>query len=308
MLGSVQDIDIKLLRIFVAIYEAGGFTQAQSKLGLSQANISAKMSKLEGRLGARLCERGVSGFKLTPEGEMVLEASQQLFHALDEFQESVADVSSELSGEFNLGLVDNAITNPNSNIDRAIASFIDAAPAVSLNIYIGDPADLEAQVLDGRLHLAIGLFNKSNDLLRYRSLYFTEHALYCGDRHELFHMDADRIEKFDMSSLKCLDRGYIESIDDLKPQVHLPLASVSANGNIEGLALLVLSGRYIVSLPVHYARQWVDAGKMRMIDPRRTRAKTDVVAIYRKRKSTPKVTSRFLSELETFHPVNGSKS
>lgn len=298
MLGSVQNVDIKLLKIFVGIYESGGFTQAQTALGLSQANISAKMSKLEGRLGARLCDRGTAGFKLTPEGAIVLEATRNLFSALDVFQETVVDVGTELSGDFNLGLVDNAITNPKSNIDRAISNFIDAAPAVNLNVHIGDPADLESQVLSGSLHCAIGLFNQSNDSLMYKALYQTEHALYCGERHELFYIPDSDIDEAEISAAKFLDRGYLESIEDLKPQLKFMDSEVGSNGNVEGLALLVLSGQYIASLPVHFAKQWVDVGQMRRINVDHGTTLTNVMSIYKKRKTISKVIQQFMAELE----------
>jgi DNA-binding transcriptional LysR family regulator len=301
MLGTVHDIDIKLLRIFFAIYECGGFTQAQSILGMSQANISTKMSKLESRLGARLCDRGTSGFKLTTEGETIIEAAKQLFNAIDDFQSIASDVGTQLTGTLNIGLVDNAITNPNSHIDKAIALFMNSAPAVKLNIFISDPSELEAQVLDGHLHLAIGLFNQTHEALKYKPLYTTEHALFCGNNHELFSIPDHQISDADLTNSKCIDRGYIESINDFKLNIAFSTSSSSFHNNIDGIALLVLSGRHIASLPVHYAKQWVDSGQMRQLKPEKTQVKTDVLAIYRCKKTLSNVISHFLSVLKYCH-------
>jgi hypothetical protein len=54
--------DLHLLRLFVTVVEAGGFSAAQGVLGLSQPSISQQMAKLETRLGYRLCSRGKGGF------------------------------------------------------------------------------------------------------------------------------------------------------------------------------------------------------------------------------------------------------
>ncbi|UTW12236.1 LysR family transcriptional regulator [Marinobacterium rhizophilum] len=298
---NIHDVDIKLLRIFFAIYECGGFTQAQTMLGMSQANISAKMSKLEQRMGTRLCDRGTSGFKLTTEGETIIEASKQLFAALDEFQDSVADLGSQLTGRLNLGLADNSITNPNSKIDEAIARFMDSAPAVELSIFIGDPSELEAQVLDGRLQLAIGVFNKTQESLQYKPLYTTAHALFCGRRHELFSVPDDEISDTDLIAAKCIDRGYLESVSDLKLNIELPTEKSNSHYNLEGIALLVLSGRHIANLPLHYAQKWVDSGQMRLLKAEHTLVKPSILAVYRSKKTLSAITSRFLSELELCH-------
>ncbi|WP_339670777.1 LysR family transcriptional regulator [Dasania marina] len=300
MLGNIHDVDLKLLRIFHSIYECGGFTQAQLKLGMSQSNISAKMSQLEGRMGARLCERGKSGFMLTPDGEMVIRAIEKLFLALNEFKEELATTGSELKGKLDLGVMDNVITNPHSHIDVALGNFLESAPAVRLNVFIGDPVDLEVQVLDGRLDLVIGLFNKKHETLEYTPLYSTRHALFCGDRHKFFDMNDEDITDEDLIDAKYIDRGYLESIDEFQLKIEL-LTSNSRSQYIEGQALLVLSGKHIASLPIHYAQHWVDSGQMRMLKPEQTLVKADVLAVTRNRKSLPVVAERFLVELEFCH-------
>ena len=65
MLGQLHDPDLHLLRLFVTVVEAGGFSAAQGVLGLSQPSISQQMGRLETRLGYRLCSRGKGGFRLT---------------------------------------------------------------------------------------------------------------------------------------------------------------------------------------------------------------------------------------------------
>ena len=68
MLSKLADIDIKLLRVFLAIVEAGGFAAAQAQLNLSPSRISTLLADLEARLGMRLCQRGRVGFRLTDKG------------------------------------------------------------------------------------------------------------------------------------------------------------------------------------------------------------------------------------------------
>ena len=69
MLGNLNDIDLRMLRTFCAIVEAGGFTAAQARLNTSLSRLSVLVRDLEVRLGYSLCRRGNGGFQLTEEGQ-----------------------------------------------------------------------------------------------------------------------------------------------------------------------------------------------------------------------------------------------
>ena len=89
MLGTLSEGDIRLLKVFAKVVEAGGFSAAQIALNVSQSTISTHMTTLEHRLGVRLCQRGRSGFKLTDKGQLIYQASQRLFASLEEFRSGV---------------------------------------------------------------------------------------------------------------------------------------------------------------------------------------------------------------------------
>ena len=86
MLSNLSESDIRLLRVFSAVVDAGGFSAAQIDLNVSQSTISTHMTALEQRLNVRLCERGRSGFRLTERGQLIYQAAQRLFAAIDEFR------------------------------------------------------------------------------------------------------------------------------------------------------------------------------------------------------------------------------
>ncbi len=71
--------DLRLLKVFMTVVDSGGYTAAQAELNVGTSTISNHMSKLEERLGARLCQRGRIGFQLTDKGEFVYQAARRLF-------------------------------------------------------------------------------------------------------------------------------------------------------------------------------------------------------------------------------------
>ena len=57
-----MDVDLRLLRVFLAVADAGSFSGAQAQLNVGGSTISLHMRELEKRVGFRLCERGRGGF------------------------------------------------------------------------------------------------------------------------------------------------------------------------------------------------------------------------------------------------------
>ena len=54
MLSTVTDLDLRLIRVFLAIVDAGGVSAAQDVLGVGQSTISSQLATLETRLDFRL--------------------------------------------------------------------------------------------------------------------------------------------------------------------------------------------------------------------------------------------------------------
>src|ERR1700754_2440222 len=81
--SSLAALDLRLIRVFLAIVDAGGVSSAQATLNIGQSTISTQLATLETRIGYRLCERGRSGFSLTARGEQFVEAARALLSAVD---------------------------------------------------------------------------------------------------------------------------------------------------------------------------------------------------------------------------------
>ena len=63
-----RNLDIGLVRAFVAVVDAGGMTAAGARLNLTQAAISQQLKRLEDTLGAVLVTRERKAMRLTSAG------------------------------------------------------------------------------------------------------------------------------------------------------------------------------------------------------------------------------------------------
>ncbi len=264
-LAQVSDFDIRLLRIFRSVVECGGFSAAESVLGIGRSAISQQMSDLEQRLGLRLCQRGRAGFALTEEGREVYQSSLQLLSALESFRTEVNGLHQHLRGELNIGLTDNLVTLPHMRITNALSQLKERGPDVHIQIRMTPPSEVEQGVLDGRLH--VGVVPQATTLsgLEYQPLYDERSLLYCAVGHPLFYAADDQLSDERLNVQDAIAPTF-RLPPDIQAQYQVLKSTASASDR-EGMAFLILTGRYIGYLPDHYASFWVQQGRLRALKP-----------------------------------------
>ena len=90
--------DFSDLAAFIAVAEAGSFTRAAAKLGLSQAALSYAVRSVEERLGVRLIARTTRSLSLTDAGEKLLRSLRPAFDHIDNEIAALAAVRDKPAG------------------------------------------------------------------------------------------------------------------------------------------------------------------------------------------------------------------
>lgn len=290
----LDNIDLRLLRVFVILAEAGSFADAQIALNLSQSTLSTHLAALERKLGEALCVRGRKGFHLTPFGETAYAAAKQLFADIDIFQQRLSPANGKLSGRLRIGIVDGVVTSPQHGLQSVLHRFMDRGPAVFIDLELGTPHDLEQSIADGRRDIVIGPFSQRAPGVNYVALHREEQELFCGRGHPLFNKPQASITNADIEQALFSVRGY-RHLEDLY-RVNHPRASARVI-HMEAQAMLILSGRFIGFLPSHIGEGWVKAGHMRSIKPSIYRFLSSHYAAYRKRDAQQPLINAFIKDL-----------
>lgn len=71
-------MNLRTLRYFVAIADAGSFTAAATALSIAQSALTRQLRDLETELGVQLLQRGPRGVRLTQEGATLYESAQRM--------------------------------------------------------------------------------------------------------------------------------------------------------------------------------------------------------------------------------------
>lgn len=154
---GLPEADVRHLRAFVAIVDAGGFSQAQPLLKLSQSTISNQISNLEESLGFTLCDRGRGGFRLTKKGEVVYHSAVQLLNMLDDFREDMSGLKKVMLGRLRVGILHGLEIGYLPRLMAAFEHYKKQAPEVALDISFGSQSDLEHRLMKNNLDVAVGL-------------------------------------------------------------------------------------------------------------------------------------------------------
>src|ERR1700728_1758324 len=76
--GAPLAIELRHLRYFVALADAGSFTHAAEQMYIAQPTLSQQIRRLEEIVGARLLQRRREGLRLTPAGRVLLDESRNV--------------------------------------------------------------------------------------------------------------------------------------------------------------------------------------------------------------------------------------
>jgi DNA-binding transcriptional LysR family regulator len=83
-------MDIELLRSFVSVVDAGGFTRAGERVHRTQSTVSQQIRRLEDDIGRPLLLRKGKRVSMTEEGERLLSYARRILALADEARDAVA--------------------------------------------------------------------------------------------------------------------------------------------------------------------------------------------------------------------------
>src|SRR6266700_2572263 len=81
--GAPPAVELRHLRYFVALADAGSFTHAAERMFIAQPTLSQQIRRLEEMVGTPLLQRRREGLRLTDAGAVLLEESRTVLSLID---------------------------------------------------------------------------------------------------------------------------------------------------------------------------------------------------------------------------------
>ncbi|WP_433633276.1 LysR family transcriptional regulator [Nocardia sp. CA-120079] len=141
----------ELLRTFLAVERAGGFTAAGRILGLRQSTISGHIARLEKAVGRELFRRDTRNLALTADGAAMVGFARTILDAQGQAERYFSD--STLTGLIRLGASDDVMAR---ELPDVLLEFQRTHPGVDLELTVGLSENLKTRMETGELDLVVG--------------------------------------------------------------------------------------------------------------------------------------------------------
>ncbi|MEM8541314.1 MAG: LysR family transcriptional regulator [Pseudomonadota bacterium] len=145
-----MNLELSLLRSFIAIAEHGSFLAAADVVARSPAAVSMQIKKLETEIGHPLFKRDARETKLTPYGEKLLPYAKRMLLLESELKTEFS--TTPLQGSVDLGVPDDVVERFPMKV---LSAFMDEYPNIKLGIHVDHTPALLKKVDSGKLALSI---------------------------------------------------------------------------------------------------------------------------------------------------------
>jgi LysR family cyn operon transcriptional activator len=175
-------LELRHLRYFVAVADTRSFTQAAEGLHISQPTLSHQIKQLETELGTELFARFPRTVELTEAGRQFRPHCERILKEVDDGLQTISDVQGVLRGTLNMAVFHSF---SQSLLGPAMSSFIRSHPGVRVVARLISRAEMERDLADGTLDMAVAYVSEGNEHLVAETLFAEELVLVVGDTHPL---------------------------------------------------------------------------------------------------------------------------
>ncbi|MEE6167594.1 MULTISPECIES: LysR substrate-binding domain-containing protein [unclassified Mycolicibacterium] len=142
--------DPELLRTFLAVERAGGFTAAGRVLGLRQSTVSGHIARLEQAVGRELIRRDTRNLALTADGAAMVGFARRILDAQAQADRYFSE--SRLTGFIRLGASDDLVAR---ELPDVLVEFQRSYPGVDLELVVGLSENLKMRMAAGELDMMV---------------------------------------------------------------------------------------------------------------------------------------------------------
>ncbi|WP_397452759.1 LysR family transcriptional regulator [Pseudomonas sp. NA-150] len=146
----MHDIDLALLRAFVATAQTGSISAAAQRLHLTQGGVSLRLKRLEDFFASRLLERTAQGTRLTAQGARLLPQALRLLKASEQMYRSMSE--STVAEKPRVGVPYDLV---GSHFPPILKAFMQAHPAAEVALVCDSSSALRERLHKGELDIAI---------------------------------------------------------------------------------------------------------------------------------------------------------
>jgi DNA-binding transcriptional LysR family regulator len=263
------ELELRHLRVFLAVVESGGHTRAARSLGVSQSTVSETLISLERTLGTELFRKGAKGkgATLTRSGEALLPYARRVLSLTGELATKLAGVTAEVKATLAVAAVESISTYV---LPPRLAALREKWPGVRVEVATRVCAEIRESVAAGQSDLGLvlemdsgaGHRPKDADVLTTARL-----VVFAAPDHPLAgrRVGANELRRCDFYMSDAAG-DYHHALRRHFEAAEVPQPRTQALGTVEGVKRGILAGGAATGalglLPAHAVKQELDAGAL----------------------------------------------
>ena len=241
-------LDLVDLETFIAIVDLESFSQAALRLHVSQPSVTARVQRLEKRLGTKLLLRTTRKVEPTKEGVRLYEEASQALQGLQKLVKEF-DAAANRGGHRIMVAATPMIAA--TMMPSIFHGYKKRYPDVRIQLLDLQYREVIEKVQSGEADLAVIAFDGDSTKLRFQALADEELLLVVPADHPLSKFDEVKLEKVLKYPLLILDRytNVISLIEEEANKRNLPIKSLSEATQLNTLLAMLDAGNGITFLP-----------------------------------------------------------
>lgn len=157
-----QNMEIRVLKYFLAVAREGSITGAANSLHLTQPTLTRQLQELEKELKQKLFIRGKHKITLTPEGVILRKRAQEIIDMVEKTEAEFQSSNNSIAGDIYIG---GGETESMHCIAEILKELQNDYPDIKFHIYSGNAEDVTEKLDKGLLDF--GLLIQPVDMSKY---------------------------------------------------------------------------------------------------------------------------------------------
>jgi DNA-binding transcriptional LysR family regulator len=276
-----MDYDFGDIRAFIQVVEHGGVSIAATRMNVSKSVLSARITRLENELHAKLLHRSTRGVTLTDAGQRFFDRMRDVVARMQQAaDEAAGEGDAKLSGSLRITA---PMTFGTAYLGPQLFAFMRDHPEIELTLELDDR---HVDILSGGYDLGVRIGRITDSSLMARRIATSRRVLCCSPGYAASHPLPKSVE--DIAAHECICYGnasiapywQFEPIEAGGEPQQIVVRGRTHLNNGESMRDAALAGLGLAALPLFIAAAAIRAGELIVVLPQTPPMPDTIYAVY----------------------------
>lgn len=263
-------MELRHCRYFLAAHEAGNFTKAAMRLGISQPSLSQQIAQLEELLNVKLFDRIGRKIRLTSAGNILVPHARALLQAVEVAKSEVANSTTLAGGRLSIAY----IPSLEHIVSASITEFMKRFPGIKIELRQRTGREIDRLILAGETDIGIAVRRVSPPEIVANVLYKEPYVLAFRQGHPLAKKKLTKLSAIGKTpfAIFCFGSFSRDMTDSYLSRIRFSPNICLEAESLDNLLSVVTKTDVCAVLPTNAVLRRDDVAHHRLINPSPTRS------------------------------------